>query len=117
MLLVVSAIAFGLLSSAGGDALSALRENPQVSEETIERLRKVYGLDRPLASRYGTWFSGMLSGDMGESISLRTSVSGLVFRVFSILPSSADRSRHCHRFVAGPRVSRRAVQLKCWIGR
>jgi ABC-type dipeptide/oligopeptide/nickel transport system permease component len=79
MLLVVSIIAFGLLSSAGGDALSALRENPQVSEETVERLRQVYGLDKPLASRYATWLIGMVSADMGESISLRTGVGGIVF--------------------------------------
>ncbi len=79
MLIAVSAVAFGLLSSAGGDALSALRENPQVSEETVERLRQVYGLDRPLAVRYGTWVSAMARGDMGESLSFRTSVAGLVF--------------------------------------
>lgn len=79
MLLVVSMIAFGLLSSAGGDALSALRENPQVSEETIERLRQVYGLDRSLAARYGTWLSEFASGSMGESITLRTPVSSVVF--------------------------------------
>jgi peptide/nickel transport system permease protein len=59
--------------------LSALRENPQVSEETIERLRQVYGLDRSLASRYGSWLTGFISGDMGESISLRTPVGSLVF--------------------------------------
>src|SRR5687767_6218751 len=78
MLLAVSAIAFFLLSSAGGDSLSALRENPQISEETIERLRKVYGLDKPIIARYGTWLAGMASGDMGESISFRTGVAGLI---------------------------------------
>lgn len=79
MLLVVSVISFVLLSSAGGDSLSALRENPQVSEETIARLGKVYGLDRPLIVRYGAWLSDMLKGDMGESISLRSPVSTVVF--------------------------------------
>lgn len=78
MLLAVSAVTFGLLSSAGGDALSALRENPQVSQETIDRLREVYGLDKPLAARYVAWVSSFVSGDMGESISLRAPVGGLV---------------------------------------
>jgi peptide/nickel transport system permease protein len=50
-----------------------------VSEETIERLRQVYGLDKSLTARYWTWLSGFVSGDMGESISLRTSVSSIVF--------------------------------------
>ncbi|MBC7900134.1 MAG: hypothetical protein H7070_08785, partial [Saprospiraceae bacterium] len=45
MLLAVSAITFVLLSKAGGDAFSSLRDNPQISEATIERLRFVYGLD------------------------------------------------------------------------
>lgn len=79
MLLVVSVIAFVLLASAGGDALSALRENPQVSEETIQRLRQVYGFDRPLGARYASWLSAMIRGEMGESISFRTGVRGLVF--------------------------------------
>ena len=78
MLIVVSAISFGLLSAAGGDALSALRENPQVSDETIERLREVYGLDRSVLERYAVWLSGMAAGNMGESISFRTGVAGLV---------------------------------------
>src|SRR5687767_6485154 len=79
MLLAVSAIAFALLSSAGGDALSALRENPQVSEETVERLRKVYELDKPLAARYISWLSTTARGDMGESIAFKTDVASLVF--------------------------------------
>jgi hypothetical protein len=36
MVIVVSAIAFSLLSSVGGDAFSSLRDNPQVSAETVE---------------------------------------------------------------------------------
>ena len=79
MLLAVSAVSFALLSSAGGDALSTLRENPQVSEETIQRLRQVYGLDKPLAARYFSWLSTTVRGDMGESITFRTEVSSLVF--------------------------------------
>lgn len=75
---VVSAITFGLLASAGGDALAALRENPQVSEETIERLRRVYGLDHPVHVRYASWLSQMARGEMGESITFRTSVASLI---------------------------------------
>ena len=78
MLLVVSAIAFGLLSSAGGDALTALRDNPQVSPETIDRLRKTYGLDRPVIARYGTWLASTVTGDMGESFIFKTPVAPLV---------------------------------------
>lgn len=78
MVLVVSAITFALLSAAGGDALSTLRENPQVSEQTIEELRLVYGLDRPLPVRFFIWLGGAATGDLGNSITFRVSVSGLI---------------------------------------
>ena len=80
---MVSAITFALLSAAGGDAFSALRDNPQVSERTIEHLRSVYGLDQPLPTRYGKWLSGAVRGDFGESISFRVPVAGLIWSRFT----------------------------------
>lgn len=86
MLLVVSAISFALLSAAGGDAFSSLRDNPQISDKTIEHLRKVYGLDQPWPVRYGKWLTGAVRGDLGESIFFRVSVAGLVWtRVLNTL--------------------------------
>lgn len=82
MLLVVSAITFTLLSAAGGDAFTSLRENPQVSEQTIEHLRQVYGLDRPFAVRYSSWLGSAVTGDLGESFLYRIPVGGLVFSRF-----------------------------------
>ena len=78
MLLAVSALSFVLLSSAGGDAFTALRENPQVSDATIEQLRATYGLDKPLTARYFTWLGSFFSGDLGESIHFRLPVTALV---------------------------------------
>ena len=79
MILIVSAVTFGLLGFAGGDALTQLRDNPQISEVTIERLRSVYGLDQPLPIRYFRWLSGAVTGDLGESTYFRAPVSGLVW--------------------------------------
>ena len=79
MILIVSAVTFALLGFAGGDALTQLRDNPQISEQTIERLRSVYGLDQPLPRRYFRWLSGVVSGDLGESTYFRVPVSGLVW--------------------------------------
>ena len=79
MILIVSAVTFGLLGFAGGDALTELRDNPQISEATIERLRSVYGLDQPLPVRYFRWLSGAVTGDLGESTYFRVPVSGLVW--------------------------------------
>lgn len=78
MLVIVSALTFTLLSSAGGDALTGLRDNPQISEQTIENLKRVYGLDRPFAERYGSWLAGAARGDLGESFSFRVPVSTLI---------------------------------------
>ncbi len=83
MIVVVSAITFALLSAAGGDALTVLRDNPQISEKTIEQLREVYGLDKPVLSRYVTWALGAVRGDLGESMAFRIPVSSLVWTRFS----------------------------------
>jgi peptide/nickel transport system permease protein len=82
MLLGVSAITFGMLSAAGGDALSGLRENPQVSQETLERLSAVYGLDRPVPTRYFSWLAGSVRGDLGESFLYKTPVLDLLLSRF-----------------------------------
>jgi len=79
MILIVSAVTFALLGFAGGDALTQLRDNSQISEVTIERLRSVYGLDQPLPVRYLRWLSGAVTGDLGESTYFRVPVSGLVW--------------------------------------
>lgn len=78
MLIFVSAIAFFMLAGAGGDALSGMRENPQISAATIESLERVYGLDKSLPERYAVWAASMIRGDMGESITYRISVVSLV---------------------------------------
>jgi peptide/nickel transport system permease protein len=79
MILIVSAVTFALLGFAGGDALTQMRDNPQISEVTIERLRTVYGLDQPLPLRYFRWLSGAVSGDLGESTYFRVPVGSLVW--------------------------------------
>jgi ABC-type dipeptide/oligopeptide/nickel transport system permease component len=46
---------------------------------TMERLRSVYSLDRPLPIRYFRWLSGAVTGDLGESTYFRVPVSSLVW--------------------------------------
>jgi len=78
MIFIVSAVTFALLSFAGGDALTSLRDNPQISDETIENLRRVYGLDQPVTVRYGNWLKDAVVGEMGESMYFRVPVSSIV---------------------------------------
>lgn len=89
-LLLVTVITFGLLATAGGDALTELRENPAVSEASVEQLRRVYGFDKPLAERYLLWLSGVMRGDLGESFFYHAPVWGLlVSRLVNTLLLSA----------------------------
>lgn len=78
MVLAVSAVSFALLARTGGDAFTALRENPQISDATIEQMRIVYGLDQPVTTRYLHWLKSSVTGDLGESIHFRVPVGTLV---------------------------------------
>lgn len=79
VLLVISLLVFVLLAAAGGDAVSALQDNPQVSEDTIARLRRVYGLDRPLMIRYASWLVELSRGSLGQSIHFHTPVWSVIW--------------------------------------
>lgn len=86
VLLVVSILTFALLAAAGGDALTELGTDPSVSEETIERQRRIYGLDQPLFVRYVRWLAGAAKGELGWSISFDTPVGRILWpRLLSTL--------------------------------
>src|SRR5215510_2232023 len=79
VLLLVSVLSFALLAAAGGDALTALQHNPQVSEDTLNHLRHVYGLDQPLVVRYVHWFAGAARGRLGDSIYFQRPVADVLW--------------------------------------
>ncbi|MGF1766991.1 ABC transporter permease [Enterovibrio makurazakiensis] len=45
-----------------------------VDPKMIEILRETYGLDQPLVARYWNWFSSILTGDLGMSLSTQEPV-------------------------------------------
>lgn len=69
ILIGISFLSFAMMHLAGGDAVTYMYENAgaAVSQEVIEEARREYGLDQPFLVQYVKWFSGMLTGDMGES--------------------------------------------------
>lgn len=79
VLLTVSVLTFALLAAAGGDALTAMRSDPLVSEQTIESLRRIYGLEEPLALRYVRWLARVVRGDLGYSFFFHTPVSDILW--------------------------------------
>ncbi|MGE0592222.1 MAG: ABC transporter permease [Vicinamibacterales bacterium] len=70
LLFGVSALTFLLLQLAPGDFLNQMAENPAISAETIEAMRRNFGLDRPWYVQYGLYVRNIvLHFDFGESFS------------------------------------------------
>ena len=75
----VSALCFLFTEMAPGSFFDEMRANPQISPETIAGLRAQYGLDQPLAVRYGRWVKSALRADLGYSIAYNTPVAPLLW--------------------------------------
>lgn len=79
VLVIVSALTFALLAAAGGDALGELSNEGGASEATLRELRRVYGLDEPLAARYARWLFNLARGRMGESFYYHAPVATIIW--------------------------------------
>ena len=70
LLLGVSALTFLVLQLAPGDFLNTMAENPGISTETIDSMRRRFGLDRPWWVQYGLYLKNVfLRFEFGESFS------------------------------------------------
>jgi peptide/nickel transport system permease protein len=78
LLLGVSLLSFAFLELAPGDFFQEMRLNPQISPNTVARLRAEYGIDRPLPVRYGRWLASAVRGDFGFSFAYGTPVAPLL---------------------------------------
>jgi peptide/nickel transport system permease protein len=68
LLIGISALTFLLLQLAPGDFLNVIAENPSVSAETLEAMRRRFGLDQPWWVQYGFYLKNVfLRFDFGES--------------------------------------------------
>jgi peptide/nickel transport system permease protein len=63
----VSVLTFLIIDLAPGQYLEEMKLNPQISPQTLAALRAEYGLDRPLAVRYGLWLRSSARGEFGFS--------------------------------------------------
>ncbi|MDQ3686640.1 MAG: ABC transporter permease [Acidobacteriota bacterium] len=79
VLMIVSALTFALLAAAGGDALTTLGDDPRLSEEMINVLRGMFGLDQPLHVRFLRWLSEILRGRMGYSFFYQAPVGSIIW--------------------------------------
>ena len=75
LLLGVTLLAFLLTYLAPGDFLSQMAENPMLSAETIDQMRRKFGLDQPWYVQYALWLKNVfLHLDFGESFAYRQPV-------------------------------------------
>ncbi len=67
-LLLMSFLVFCLIGLMPGDPVDLMiAGNPKMTAEDAARLRALYGLDRPLVERYGSWLLNAVQGDLGYS--------------------------------------------------
>src|SRR5687767_14609335 len=76
-LFFVSILIFGLQQLLPGDPAIALAGEER-DPETIRYLREKFHLDEPLPVRYWYWASGVLKGDLGDSVRIQKPVTELI---------------------------------------
>jgi peptide/nickel transport system permease protein len=65
---VMSFIIYSLIGLMPGDPVELMiGTNPNLTAEDATRLRRIYGLDRPLLERYAAWAGAAIGGDLGYS--------------------------------------------------
>jgi peptide/nickel transport system permease protein len=78
-LFFVSILIFGLQQLLPGDPAIALAGEER-DPETIRYLRERFHLDDPLPLRYWYWLSGVLQGDLGDSVRIQKPVMELILQ-------------------------------------
>jgi peptide/nickel transport system permease protein len=76
-LILVSMLIFGLQQLLPGDPaliMAGEERDPQV----LQQIREQYRLNEPIPVQYFYWMKGVLSGNLGESMRLKSSVASLV---------------------------------------
>lgn len=79
-LIAISVVVFGLLAIAPGDPLAEFANNPSITAEVRENIRRSLGLDQPLPIRYLKWAWSFLQGNMGFSFTSRSPVNELIWQ-------------------------------------
>ena len=78
-LFLASALSFAIIQFAPGDYLDNLRQNPTITQETLDALEKQFGLDRPPIEQYWRWLVQVVTHfDFGVSFVYSRSVASLL---------------------------------------
>lgn len=79
VMLGVTLVSFSLLQMVPGDPAEVLA-GQEATEEAIQRIRREYGLDRPVAVQYARFVLNTVRGDLGISIQSRHPVRELLLQ-------------------------------------
>jgi len=82
MVLVVTMVVFFVMMIVPGDPVMVMLgavDGARVSREVYDAMRLQLGLDKPLIVQYLNWLSKVLQGDLGTSITFRTSALEVIF--------------------------------------
>lgn len=78
VLLIVATVGFFLIYLTPGDP-AAVMLGPDATQEDIETLHRLIGLDKPLLTQLYLWYVRILRGDLGYSIFLQRPVLQAIF--------------------------------------
>lgn len=68
VLAIMSFVVYGLIGLMPGDPIDIMiSSNPDLTPDDANRLKALYGLDKPIYERYGNWLAAALGGDLGYS--------------------------------------------------
>ena len=77
---LASALSFFIMKFSPGDYVDTLRQNPKISPERIEEIRRQFGLDKSWPEQFGFWLQQIVTrGDFGTSFVYQRSVSSLLW--------------------------------------
>jgi peptide/nickel transport system permease protein len=74
VMFIITFATFVLMQMLPGGPLAAYGNNPEISQEDIERLRHEMGLDRPIPVQYWAWLKNFVRGDWGYSFATKRPV-------------------------------------------
>lgn len=78
-LFLASALSFFIIQLAPGDYVDTLRQNPKISPERIEEIKRQFGLDKSWPEQFGLWLWRIFTkGDFGTSFVYQRSVASLL---------------------------------------
>ena len=85
----ITLLTFAMIRLIPGDPIELLAGERGVSEERHAQLRAEYGFDQPLLVQYGRYISGVLTGDLGKSITTKQPV---INEFFTLFPATVELS-------------------------